>query len=76
MRTTIDLPDDLHRVLLSVARDQGRTLNQVVAGLLRRALTPGGSSAISMDDRTGLPVVRLGRTITSDDVRSLEDDPG
>ncbi|HET6919543.1 MAG TPA: hypothetical protein VFI46_08775 [Jiangellaceae bacterium] len=74
MRTTIDLPDDLHRVLLSVARDQGRTLNQVVAGLLRGALMPGGSSAISTDSRTGLPVVRLGRTITRDDVRSLEDE--
>jgi hypothetical protein len=74
VRTTIDLPDDLHGVLLSVARDEGRTLNQVVAILLRRALMPGGSSAISTDERTGLPVVRLGHTITSDDVRSLEDE--
>jgi hypothetical protein len=74
VRTTIDLPEDLHSVLISVARDEGRTLNQVVAALLRRALRPGGSAAISTDDRTGLPVVRLGRTITSDDVRGLEDE--
>jgi outer membrane lipopolysaccharide assembly protein LptE/RlpB len=74
MRTTIDLPDDLHQVLLSVARDEGRTLNQVVAQLLRRTLTPGGSPVVDNDRRTGLPVIRIGRVITSDDVRSIEDE--
>jgi outer membrane lipopolysaccharide assembly protein LptE/RlpB len=74
MRTTIDLPDDLHRILLSVARDEGRTLNQVVAQLLRRTLTPGGSPVFDTDRRTGLPVIRIGRVITSDDVRSVEDE--
>jgi hypothetical protein len=74
MRTTVDIPDDLHSVQQSVARDQGKTLSQVIAALLRRTLTPGGSSAISTDNRTGLPVVRIGRVITSDDVRGLEDE--
>ncbi|HEX2363089.1 MAG TPA: hypothetical protein VHI11_13530 [Jiangellaceae bacterium] len=74
MRTTIDLPDDLHQVLLSVARDEGRTLNQVVAQLLRRTLSPGGSPVLDKDRRTGLPVIRIGRVVTSDDVRSVEDE--
>ncbi len=75
MRTTIDLPEDLHRTLASVAHDQGQTLSQTVAGLLRRSLTPGGSRRIHTDARTGLPVVRVGRVITGEDVRRLEDDP-
>jgi outer membrane lipopolysaccharide assembly protein LptE/RlpB len=74
MRTTIDLPDDLHQVLLSVARDEGRTLNQVIAQLLRRTLSPGGSPVLDKDRRTGLPVIRIGRVVTSDDVRSVEDE--
>ncbi len=44
MRTTIDLPADLHHQAMSTR------------------------SAV-----TGLPVIRLGTPITSDDVRALED---
>jgi hypothetical protein len=74
MRTTIDLPDDLHRMLIAVAHDQGVTLSQTVAGLVRRTLSPGGSTQIDVDSRTGLPTVRLGRVVTQEDVRNLEDD--
>jgi len=75
MRTTIDLPDDLHRQASSIARDTSRTLSETVADLLRRALEPGQASAeISRSTRTGLPVVHLGRVITTEDVRALDDD--
>jgi Arc/MetJ family transcription regulator len=73
MRTTIDLPDDLHRVALSIARERDVTLSQAVADLLRRALGAGAAD-ITMAMRHGLPVIRLGHPITSDDVRALEDD--
>lgn len=75
MRTTIDLPDDLHRVAKAIARDEGRTVSEVVAMLLRRALGEDGTSRVTRDASTGLPSVRLGRVITSEDVRSLDDEP-
>lgn len=75
MRTTIDLPPDLHRIALSLARDSGRSLSETVAGLMRRALgvSEGGDDFVS--PVTGLPVIRLGSgPITTEDVRALEDE--
>lgn len=74
MRTTIDLPDDLHRQALSIARDTSRTLSETVADLMRRALGQGHSAEVTRSDRTGLPVVRLGTVITTEDVRALDDE--
>ncbi len=74
MRTTIDLPDDLHRQAQSLARDTSRTLSDIVAELMRRGLGQGAPVETSQSAKTGLPVVRLGKVITTDDVRSLEDD--
>jgi predicted transcriptional regulator len=74
MRTTIDLPDDLHRQALSIARDTSRTLSEIVAELMRRGLGEGRPAQVSRSARTGLPVVTLGKVVTTDDVRSLDDD--
>jgi hypothetical protein len=74
MRTTIDLPADLHKQALAVARDTHRTLSETVAAdLIRRGLGAGGTAAISTDLRR-LPLVSVGRVVTSEDVRSLEDE--
>ena len=75
MRTTIDLPDDLHRQALSIARDTSRTLSEIVAELMRRGLGQGKALDVSHSRRTGLPLVTLGRVVTTDDVRSLDDEP-
>ena len=74
MRTTIDLPDDLHAQAVAIARDTHQTLSQAVAGLIRRGLSSGRPGEITTSPRTGLPVAHLGKTITSEDVRQLEDD--
>jgi len=74
MRTTIDLPDDLHRQAVAISRDTHRSLSETVADLIRRGLGQGRSAEVARSDRTGLPVIRVGRTITTDDVRALEDD--
>lgn len=74
VRTTIDIPDDLHRQALAIACDTSRTLSEIVAELMRRGLGQGKSSQTSRSPRTGTPVVSLGKVITTDDVRSLEDD--
>lgn len=74
MRTTINLPDDLHAQAVAIARDTHQSLSQTVAGLVRRGLGSGGPGNIATSARTGLLVAHLGRTITSDDVRRLEDE--
>jgi Arc/MetJ family transcription regulator len=74
MRTTIDLPEDLHAQAVAIARDTHQSLSQAVAGLIRRGLGSGNAGEIARSARTGLPVAHLGRTITSEDVRRLEDD--
>ncbi len=73
VRTTIDLPDDLHKQALAIARDTHRTLSETVADLMRRGLGAGRTAALSEDPRTGLPLVSVGTVVTSEDVRSLID---
>jgi predicted transcriptional regulator len=74
MRTTIDLPDDLHAQAMALARDTHQSLSQAVANLIRRGLSSGEPADVTRSDRTGLPTTRLGRLITTEDVRRLEDD--
>lgn len=75
MRTTVDLPDDLHRAALSLARDRGQSLSRTVSELVRLALRPeGGRGAVDRDASTGLPLVRLGHPVTTEMVRAAADD--
>jgi negative regulator of replication initiation len=78
MRTTIDLPEDLHRIVASLATHTGSSLSNTAARLMRRGLeasaAPSASRSISTDPATGLPVVRSGRAITPEDVKALEDE--
>lgn len=74
MRTTVDLPADLHAQVVAIARDTHRTLSETVASLMRRGLGAGGTADVTHSLVTGLPVVRLGKVITSEDVRALEDE--
>lgn len=74
MRTTVDLPVDIHQMTLALARDRGETLSQTITGLIRLALNPGSSASVTTDPKTGLPSVRLGKTITTEDVRRLDDE--
>jgi Arc/MetJ family transcription regulator len=74
MRTTVDLPADLHAQALAIARDTHRTLSETVALLMRRGLGEGRTAGLAHSAATGLPVMRLGRIISTEDVRSLEDD--
>lgn len=82
MRTTIDLPTDLHHVVTSVAAHTRRSMNQTVADLIRRglAVVPDAQSAAatgphhSISASTGLPEIRSPRPVTAEDVRALEDE--
>lgn len=81
MRTTIDLPADLHHAVLSIAAHGRKSMNQTVAELIRRGLAhppqAAGAAAgpgLRIDERTGLPSIRSPRPVTEEDVRALEDD--
>jgi predicted transcriptional regulator len=73
MRTTIELSDDLYRQAAAIASDTSRTLSETIAYLIRKGLGEAPATGISVSVRTGLPVVRVGRLITTEDVRSAMD---
>ena len=81
MRTTIDLPPDLHHAVTSIAAHARKSMNQTVADLIRRGLAHSSLSAdetanpaFRVDPLTGLPVIRSRRPVTVEDVRALDDD--
>ena len=74
MRTTIELPADLHQLTSALARSRRQTLSQTIADVLRQALLSGEEPALTRDTTTGLTVVSIGRPITDDDVAVLADD--
>ncbi|CAN5300577.1 antitoxin VapB29 [soil metagenome] len=74
MRTTIDLPDDLHRIARAIANDSQRTMSETVSMLMRRGLGETGPAHVGHDPETDLPVVHLGAVVTSTDVAALDDD--
>jgi hypothetical protein len=74
VRTTIDLRADLHQKALSIARDTHRSLSDTVNDLLASVLEPGERPTVGTSPATGLPLVRVGRIVTAEDVRSLDDE--
>jgi len=72
MRTTIDLPTDLHELARQLAHEGNRSMSEVIATLIRQGLRRD-EPTISVGVR-GLPQVSVGRPITAEDVRSLDDD--
>lgn len=79
MRTTIDFPDELLEMLRSLARDEGVSLSRAVTALLRQQLDgdegdDGRLRYAGANPKSGFPVFAGGRVVTTDDVRSLEDE--
>lgn len=75
MRTTVDLPPAVHRRALEMAKRQHRSLSAVVADLTTRGLAQVDTPVVlSTDERSGLPVLTIGRAVTSEDVAAALDD--
>jgi hypothetical protein len=81
MRTTIDLPADLHDAVTSIAAHARKSMNQTVAELIRRGLAHpplaaevAANPGLGIDQSTGLPVIRSPRPVTAENVRALEDE--
>jgi len=73
VRTTIDLPADLHDLARQLAHEGNRSMSDVIAELIRRGLRRESSSAPALGPR-GMPQLSIGRPVTVEDVRSLDDD--
>jgi hypothetical protein len=80
MRTTIDLPPDLHSVLSSLATANRKSLSQTAVELMHRGLeAPARGAAMAAGPHgvsvaTGLPQVRFTRAVSAADVRALENE--
>jgi predicted transcriptional regulator len=74
MRTTVDLPPALHRRVSALARARGQSLSATLAELTARGLNQLNEPlTVSVDERSGFPVVQVGRRITSEDVAAALD---
>ena len=75
MRTTVDLPPAVHRRALEIARRRGQSLSAVVAELTVRGLSQLDEPVlISTDERSGFPVLSVGRRVTSEQVAAALDE--
>ena len=75
MRTTVDLPPAVHQRALEIAKRTGRSLSAVVADLVVRGLGQLDQPVmISTDERSGFPVIAIGRRVTSEQVAAALDE--
>ena len=75
MRTTVDLPPAVHRRAQQIAERRGLSLSAVVAELTARGLIQLDEPAvIGVDERSGFPVVSVGRRVTSEEVAAALDE--
>ena len=73
MRTTIDLPEDLHDLARQLAHEGNRSMSDVIAELIRMGLRREPQKPQQAGPR-GMPLLSVGRPVTAEDVRSLDDD--
>lgn len=74
MRTTVDLPDDVHKIVVNIARDTHRSVSATVADIVAREVRGGGAAGLVEDAERGVVLVDLGEPTTTENVRELEDD--
>ena len=74
MRTTIDLPEDIHGLARQLAHDERRSVSEVIVGLIRSGLRGPVQPAPTVTGVRGMPQVSVGRPVTADDVRALDDE--
>jgi hypothetical protein len=75
MRTTVDLPTEVHERAKQIADERHQSLSATIADLTVRGLASLGESAtISTDPISGLPTLTLGRRVSASDVAEALDD--
>lgn len=73
MRTTLDIPDEAYYTAKEIARDQKRSLGQVVGDLILQSVKGTQQVSLTMSDY-GFPTFRCSRPVTSEDVKALDDE--
>lgn len=76
MRTTIDLPDDIHELARYLAASRGESLGATIAAILHEVIdtedrATSGVRGVQVDPRSGLLSVAGGPIRRSAEVRSL-----
>ena len=75
MRTTVDLPPAVHQSAVEIAKRTGQSLPAVVAELTIRGLSQLDQPVvIGTDERSGFPVISVGRRVTSEQVAAALDE--
>jgi predicted transcriptional regulator len=75
MRTTVDLPPAVHRRAVEIAKRTGQSLSAVIAELTVRGLSQlDVPITIATDERSGFPVISVGRRVTSEQVAAALDE--
>lgn len=65
----------MHRRVSELARERGQSLSSMITELTTHGLSQLGEPVpVATDPRSGFPVVRVGRSITSQDVAEALDD--
>ncbi len=73
MRTTIDLPDDIHALASELSHQYQKTMSEVITEFIRRGISSqsvAGSDEVPETNSFGWPILSAGRVITPEDVRS------
>jgi hypothetical protein len=69
MRTTVDLPDAVHRRAKELAEARGLSMSAVIADLTVRALSQLDEPvSVLTDPVSGYPIVSIGRRVTAAEV--------
>jgi hypothetical protein len=74
MRTTVDLPPYVRHRAEQIARERGQSLSSVISELTALGLAQVDQPDLEIDPLTGIPLFRIGRTITAEDVAAFLDE--
>ncbi len=75
MRSSVELPDRVHQRVRELAIQRGQSLSSMLAELTVRGLAQmDEDTEIQVDQRSGFPVISIGRPVTSRDVAEMLDD--
>ena len=76
MRTTVDLPEAVHRRAVQLAASRRQSLSSLIAEMTIRGMAFSGEPVvISRSEHSGFPTISLARSVvTSDDVADALDD--
>lgn len=74
MRTTLDLSDEAYAIAKAIARERNVGLGRAISDVILSLKAPPAQAAARVEIVDGLPLVSVGRLVTSEDVRAILDE--